>query len=131
MNEVLKELTKEKTKLFKKFEFREIKEKIKNLRNLYIHIEDAKKDENWDDITSISEQLIEKIKQSISDLVSADTCHKFTVLERNSVYNLAFHCRLDREMEVEKAHSVITEMENRIKLISPSIKEVSIHMEPI
>ncbi|OQA22200.1 MAG: Ferrous-iron efflux pump FieF [Actinobacteria bacterium ADurb.Bin346] len=109
----------------------EIKEKIKNLRNLYIHIEDAKKDENWDDITSISEQLIEKIKQSISDLVSADTCHKFTVLERNSVYNLAFHCRLDREMEVEKAHSVITEMENRIKLISPSIKEVSIHMEPI
>ncbi len=109
----------------------EIKEKIKNLRNLYIHIEDAKKDESWDDITSSSEHLIEKIKERISALVSPDTCHKFTVLERNGAYNVAFHCRLDRDMEVEKAHSIISEIEDRIKRISPNIREVSIHMEPI
>jgi divalent metal cation (Fe/Co/Zn/Cd) transporter len=109
----------------------EIKEKIKNLRNLYIHIEDAKKDERWDDITSTSERLIEKIKDRISVLVSPDTCHKFTVLERNGMYNVAFHCRLDSNMEVEKAHSIISEIEGRIKNISSNIREVSIHMEPI
>jgi len=109
----------------------EIKEKIKNLRNLYIHIEDAKKDERWDDITATSEHLIEKIKERISALVSPDTCHKFTILERNGAYNVAFHCRLDRDMEVEKAHSIISDIEDRIKRISSNIREVSIHMEPI
>jgi cation diffusion facilitator family transporter len=108
-----------------------IKEKIKNLRNVYIHIEDAKSGENWDDITEKSENLIYRIKTSIANLVSPETCHKFTILEKNGIYNVAFHCRLDRNMEVEKAHSIISEIEDKIKRISSNIKEVSIHMEPI
>lgn len=108
-----------------------IKDKIKNLRNVYIHIEDARGDENWDDITAKSENLINKIKSNITYLVSPETCHKFTILERNGIYNVAFHCRLDRDMDVGKAHFIISEIEDRIKRISSNIKEISIHVEPI
>ena len=108
-----------------------LKEKIKNIRNIYIHIEDAKTDEEWGDVTSRSEKLIERIKKDISSYVSPDTCHKFTVLERNGAYNIAFHCRLAKEMDVKKAHNIITRVENSIKRISKNINEVSIHMEPI
>jgi cation diffusion facilitator family transporter len=107
-----------------------IKKKIKNIRNIYIHIEDAKPDEDWDDVTSKSEKMINQIKKNISSHISPETCHKFTVLERNGTYNIAFHCRLDRDMDVKKAHSIITQVENMIKRISKSINEVSIHMEP-
>ena len=108
-----------------------IKKKIKNVRNIYIHIEDAKPDEDWDDVTSRSEKMIEQVKKNISSQISPETCHKFTVLERNGIYNIAFHCRLDRNMDVKEAHSIITQVENRIKQISKNINEVSIHMEPI
>ena len=108
-----------------------LKEKIKNIRNIYIHIEDAKTDEDWDDVTSRSEKLIERIKKDISSYVSPDTCHKFTILEKDGAYNIAFHCRLAKEMDVKKAHNIITRVENSIKRISKNINEVSIHMEPI
>ena len=108
-----------------------LKKKIKNIRNIYIHIEDARADEDWDDVTTRSEKLIEQIKKDISPYVSPDTCHKFTILEKNGKYNIAFHCRLDRDMDVKKAHNIITHVENIIKRISQSINEVSIHMEPI
>lgn len=110
-----------------------IKEKNKKIRNVYIHIEDAKSHENhesWDDITSVSEDFINKIKKSISDYVSRDTCHKFTVLERGGNYNISFHCRLDKNINIEEAHSIVSLMEKRIKNLSNKISDVSIHVEP-
>jgi cation diffusion facilitator family transporter len=107
-----------------------ILEKITYARNVYIHIEDAKGNESWNDITGRSEDLINRIKKEISAHVLAESCHNFTILERNGNYSVAFHCRLDKNMEVEPAHSIITKIENRIKHISGSIGEVLVHVEP-
>ncbi len=108
-----------------------LKKRIENLRNIYIHIEDARINEEWDDVTQQSEILISKIKDSISLIASPDTCHKFTVLEKSGHINIAFHCRLDRNLGIGQAHSAVTEMENIVKNISNNISEVSIHVEPI
>ena len=107
-----------------------ILEKITYARNIYIHIEDSKGDESWNDITGRSEDLINRIKKEISVHVLPGSCHNFTILERNGNYNIAFHCRLDKKMEVESAHLIITKIENRIKRISGSIGEVLVHVEP-
>ena len=107
-----------------------ILEKITYARNIYIHIEDAKGNESWYDITGMSEDLINKVKKEISVYVLPESCHNFTILERNGNYNIAFHCRLEKNMEVESAHSIITKIENRIKHISGGIGEVLIHVEP-
>ncbi|MCL5070595.1 MAG: cation-efflux pump [Actinobacteria bacterium] len=107
-----------------------ILKKITNARNIYIHIEDAKDNESWNDITGRSEELINRIKKEISAYILPQSCHNFTILERNGNYNIAFHCRLDEKMEVEKAHSIITNIENRIKNLWGGINEVLVHVEP-
>ena len=107
-----------------------ILEKITYARNIYIHIEDTKGNESWNDITGRSEDLINRIKKEISTHILPESCHNFTILERNGNYNIAFHCRLDKNMEVEPAHSIITKIENRIKHISGNIGEVLVHVEP-
>ncbi|MBU4294178.1 MAG: cation-efflux pump [Actinobacteria bacterium] len=107
-----------------------ISEKINDIRNIYIHIEDEKSGENWNDITPRSEDMIKRIRAEISNYILPESCHNFTILERNGNYNIAFHCRLDKDMEVDSAHSIITKIENRIKHISASIGEVLVHVEP-
>ncbi|HEY4695853.1 MAG TPA: cation diffusion facilitator family transporter [Candidatus Hydromicrobium sp.] len=107
-----------------------IKEKIGNIRSVYIHIEDSKSGESWNDITEKSEKLISDIKNEISLYVSPETCHNFTILEKEGLYNLAFHCRLKKSLDVKKAHSIITGIEDDIKRKFKNINEISIHVEP-
>ncbi|MCE5329658.1 hypothetical protein LLG07_04940, partial [bacterium] len=107
-----------------------ILKKINNARNIYIHIEDAKDNENWNDITGRSEKMISSIKEEIAPYILPESCHNFTVLERDGNYNIAFHCRLDKKMEVKSAHSIITSIENKIKHTSGRINEVLVHVEP-
>ncbi len=107
-----------------------IKEKIKNIRSVYIHIEDSRSSECWNDITSDSDKLISGIKKEISPYVDPETCHNFTVLEKEKLYNLAFHCRLKKNVNVKKAHYIITKMEEGIKEKFKNICGISIHVEP-
>ncbi len=107
-----------------------IKEKIRNVRSVYIHIEDARDSESWNDITEKSSDIVSDIKKVISSYTSPDTCHNFTILEKKGVYNLAFHCRLGRGLNIREAHSIVTEMENDIKNKFKNINEVSIHVKP-
>lgn len=108
----------------------EIKMKIPDLRSIYIHIEENRGEESFRDTTVMSMDLIEKIKSEISEYVNPGTCHNFTILERNNIYNIAFHCRLSRELRVEQAHIVITSIEDLIKKKINNIGDISIHMEP-
>ena len=108
----------------------EAKMKIPDLRGIYIHIEESRGKESFRDITSNSLQLIEKIKAEISKYVDPDTCHNFTILEKKNIYNIAFHCRLNKKLKVEQAHMIITSAEDLIKKKINNIGDISIHVEP-
>lgn len=107
-----------------------IKEKIKNIRSVYIHIEDVRSSESWNDITKKSEQFIADIKKEVSLYIDPETCHNFTVFEREGQQNIAFHCRLQKNLDIKQAHSIITQLENDIKRKFENISEVVIHVEP-
>lgn len=113
-----------------KFAEKEIKKIINNLHKIYIHIESAKDEETWDDVTSKSEKMIADIKKEISRYVDPKTCHNFSVLKQNDKYHIAFHCRFEKDLDVEKAHLITTNIENHIKNSFNEISEISIHMEP-
>ena len=85
-----------------------IEEKIKKtapeIERIYIHIEVENHPEDWDDITEKSEKLIGEIKDCIKNQIDIGTCHKFTVLFNGDRYNISFHCRFNRELEIEKVH---------------------------
>ncbi len=120
----------EKTERLTKVTENKIKEKIGNIRSVYIHIEDARSEEDWKDITKESEKLISNIKKEISSYVNPETCHNFTILEKERSYNLAFHCRLKKSLDVKKAHLIVTKIEDDIKKKFENISEISIHVEP-
>jgi cation diffusion facilitator family transporter len=107
-----------------------IKDKIRSIRRVYIHIEDFRCSENWNDVTDRSDDLIESIKREISAYVDPETCHKITILEKDNLYNIAFHCRLKKNISVKKAHFIITRIEDDIKKKFNNIYGVSIHVEP-
>ncbi|MCD4670323.1 MAG: cation-efflux pump [Actinomycetia bacterium] len=108
----------------------EAKIKIPDLRSIYIHIEESRGKESFRDITSSSLDLIEKIKTEISEYVNPDTCHNFTILEKKNIYNIAFHCRLNKKLKVEQAHMVATSVEDTIRKKINNIGDISIHVEP-
>lgn len=107
-----------------------IKEKIKNIRSVYIHIEDVRDGEAWNDITKKSEKFISDIKKEVSLYIDPETCHNFTILERGGLRNIAFHCRLQKNPDIKQAHFVITGLENDLKRKFKNISEVVIHVEP-
>ncbi len=107
-----------------------IKKKINIIRNVYIHIEDSRSSESWNDVTSNSGRLIATIKKSISSYVNPKTCHNFTVLEKDKLYNVAFHCRLHKNFNIKEAHSLVTIIEDDIRNKFKNIYSVSIHVEP-
>ncbi len=107
-----------------------LKRKVKNLRRIYIHAEDISPQEGWDDVTSQSERLIEKIKGYIAPYINPDTCHNFSVLKKDSYYHVAFHCRLKASLKIEDAHKIISEVEDLIKTRMKNIENILIHVEP-
>jgi len=113
-----------------KFAERQIKKEIENLNQIYIHIESAKDEEKWDDITIKSENMIAHIKKEISRYVNPETCHNFSILRQGNQYHIAFHCRFDKDLDIEKAHNITTDIEERIKNNFTSVSEIVIHVEP-
>ena len=128
--ELNKYLKLEETEKLTKITEEKIKEKIENIRSVYIHIEDSRSRESWTDITEKSEKVISDIKDEVSLYVSPETCHNFTLLEKEGLYNLAFHCRLEKDLDIKKAHSIITKIEDNIKKKFKNISEIVIHVEP-
>jgi len=109
---------------------KQLKDKIPSLRGIYIHIEEDVEMKSYTDITSVSEELIEKIKKLVSGYIDPDLCHNFTILKCSDRYNVAFHCNLSPRMKVEKAHDISTAMESIIRENIENIGDLAIHVEP-
>ena len=116
-------------KLTKRVESK-IKSEIMSLRSIYIHIEETNVKESWKDVTADSKLFIDNMRQEIKEYIVPSTCHNFTILERNNCHNIAFHCRLEKNLDVGHAHSVITAVEGIIRKKFDNIGEISIHVEP-
>ncbi len=108
----------------------EIKKQISGIHRVYIHSEDLKSHENWQDVTDESDAMIETIIEEISGIVSPQTCHNFIILKKDDSYNIAFHCRMDKKINIKNAHLLSNTIENLIKNKIENISEVVVHVEP-
>jgi cation diffusion facilitator family transporter len=128
--QLVKELDLNKTERLTKKVENELKNEIILLRSIYIHIEEANSRQSWKDITSSSKPFINRIKKEVKEYAVPSTCHNFTILKKDNNYNIAFHCRLEKDLKVDQAHSVITILEDIIRKKFKNIEEISIHVEP-
>ena len=128
--QLVKELDLSETERLTKKVENKLKNEIILLRSIYIHIEEANIRQSWKDITIDSKPFIDRIKKEIKEYAVPSTCHNFTILKKDNYYNIAFHCRLEKDMKVDQAHSVITAIEDIIRKKFKNIEEISIHVEP-
>lgn len=128
--QLVKELDLSETERLTKKVENELKNEIILLRSIYIHIEEANSRQSWKDVTSSSKPFINRIKKEVKEYAAPSTCHNFTILKKDNKYNIAFHCRLEKDMKVDQAHSVITMLEDIIRKKFKNIEEISIHVEP-
>jgi len=128
--QLIKELDLSKTERLTKKVENELKNEIVLLRSIYIHIEEANIKESWKDITIDSKSFIDRIKKEVKEYAVPSTCHNFTILKKDNNYNIAFHCRLEKNLKVDQAHSVTTILEDIIRKKFKNIEEISIHVEP-
>ncbi len=107
-----------------------IKQALNDLNNIYIYVEVENLPEEWHDVTYNSWELINDIKNSISEFIDKSLCHHFAVLVKNGKYNVSFHCHLDKNMDIISVHNTTTKIENHIKSKFKNIDKLTIHAEP-
>jgi len=107
-----------------------LKRSIPDIRRIYVHLEEEKTQQDWKDVTGDSKELISKIKDFLPEEIDPDSCHYFTVLEKEGNHNVAFHCRLKKDLNIRQAHGIITKTENLIRDNFKDIDYISIHAEP-
>lgn len=116
-------------KITKRIE-KKIKQSLSDLNNIYIYIEVENLPQEWLDITYESEEFISAIKESISGFIDKDLCHHFAILVKNGKYNVSFHCRMDKNMDITAVHNTTDKIENHIKSKFRNIDKLTIHAEP-
>jgi cation diffusion facilitator family transporter len=78
--------------------------------------------------------LVDKIRAEAADFEEIKTVHNINVSEFDNDtgedLEVDFHLELDGDLSLEKAHTIATRLENRIKTLDQRITLVTTHIEP-
>ena len=73
------------------------------------------------------QQAVEKLPQEIPGLKE---CHRISILRSSQNVSLSFHCIVDPEMPISRAHELTSITEARLREHFPGLGRVVIHVEP-
>lgn len=111
---------------------RKLKQKIEEIKNVKVHIEDARDREvNAEDITSKSKHLIERVKELALEEKSILGCDDFIVIKVEGHKKLMMDCHVKDGLTLDEVHAMMTSFENRIQKDMPEITHIVIHPETI
>lgn len=79
---------------------------------------------------SAEEEVINSIKKIILENDSIIDINNFILIKYGSYYRLTLEVTMDANLTLVKAHSIIDEIENKIKENNNKIAYITIHMEP-
>ena len=107
-----------------------LKQKIVEIKNVKIHIEDARDREvKAVDITEGSAELIHRVKLLAEEDASITGCHDFIVIQVEQQKKLMFDCYVKPGLSLDEVHGMMTSFENRIYKTFPEITHIVIHPE--
>ncbi len=75
-------------------------------------------------------EIVEGIKQIASNF-SIFNPHDIRISKHGPYYIIDMHAELPKNISLEKAHTLSTEFEDRVKSTFPQIKDINVHLEPI
>ncbi len=104
----------------------------KNLAKVNIHIEETHDlEKDFVDITSESSGLIDKLKTLTLENKKIASCDNFSIFKSKERLKVLMDCKIDGELKVSEVHSLVTDLENKIKNKFSVIDKVNIHSEPV
>ncbi len=97
-----------------------------------IHIEELRElQEKPTDVTEESSVLIGELKKLVMEESLIADCYNFSVFRNEEKLKVLMDCKVKGELKVSEVHSLITEIENKIKKQFVVIDKINIHPEPV
>ncbi|MBL7960254.1 cation diffusion facilitator family transporter [bacterium] len=111
---------------------RKLKQKIDEIKNVKVHIEDARDREiQAEDITRRSAALIAQVRNIASEDGAILGCDDFIVMKVEGHKKLMFDCHIKSGLSLDEVHAMMTSFENRININLPEITQIVIHPETL
>jgi len=96
-----------------------------------IHIEEHPRDESLTtDADAAPARMLARIKKAIAADKRVLSCTDISLLESGDHLNLAFHCQMNKDLELKKVHDICTDVESRLRTVFPALHRITIHAEP-
>jgi len=106
-------------------------QEIPELKEIVAHIEPVGDHEI---LTSAVQAGSDEIQQAVSNLPreipGLKECHRISILRSGGGVSLSFHCIMDPDMPINRAHELTSRTEARLREHFPGLGRVVIHVEP-
>jgi cation diffusion facilitator family transporter len=108
-----------------------ISKEIPELGEVTAHIEPVGDNEVRTKATEASSADIEIAVAGLPrDITGLKECHRISVLRSGGAVSVTFHCIVDADMPISRAHELTAKAENRLRQLFPGLGRVVIHTEP-
>ena len=108
-----------------------ISREIPELKEVTAHIEPYGDNEMRDRAVQATsaeiEQAVSRLPQEVPGLQG---CHHVSILRTGKEVSVSFHCSMDPDMPIGRAHELTSRTENRLREHFPGLGRVVIHVEP-
>jgi len=74
--------------------------------------------------------LMERIRAAAADFYEVKNVHNLLINEYENGLHIDFHVELDAALSVAQAHSIVTDLENRVLTLDKRISYITSHIEP-
>ncbi len=108
-----------------------LKSEIGSVEGIITHLEPAKEvaplvSRRIPNIT----QFYEELKRVAEEVEGVQYCHDVSLTMERDSYHITMHCTMNKDLSLEMAHHLSTDVEDRIRSIFKKVAHVAVHVEP-
>jgi cation diffusion facilitator family transporter len=104
---------------------------IPELKEIVAHIEPVGDHEILKSaVQAGSDEIQQAVIRLPGEILDLKECHRISILRSSKDVSLSFHCIVDPEMSISRAHDLTTRTESKLREHFPGLGRVVIHVEP-
>ena len=101
------------------------------IKSVTFHLETESEEKPATDITSVSSDIVQSIREIVASVATKITCSDVTLRKEVTGISVMIDCGIDGSLSLAKSHEVADMIERRIMETLPDIIYVFVHLEPL
>ena len=101
------------------------------IKSVTFHLETESEEKPATDITSVSSDMVQSIKEIVASVATKITCSDVTLRKEVTGISVMIDCGIDGSLSLAKSHEVADMIERRIMETLPDVIYVFVHLEPL